>query len=890
MNGRIFWKFFISACVFAWSVYYLIPLRDTPFPEYLTAQVTAMPDQFAKLMDKANQQVEQARLLDIKMKADEAAAVTAGQTYLADPKDTAFVQGHRTLFLALKSIGEADKVDYSQFFPQLAVGDIKNIPRRNDVILSYLLRSSKGRLKYGLDLQGGVSLVFSVDAKSLPPGQQGVASMEKVIEIMQKRVNGLGVNDAVVRLLGTNQIEVDIPGVSAKDNPQVIDEIGKPAKLEFRMVSRTFNPATTPASQAPLGYEVLNYESENKQTGEKIETPFYVNVRPAALGNIIKNAYPRMDASGRLAIELTLTDDGAKVFENITKQIEDENNQPAYVNLPEEDPARYGKLAIVLDGQLYSAPQVKVAIPGGHAEISGDFSQREAIELANALNNPLEHALKIDEMDEVGPSLAADARDSSIKASVLGSALVIALMLVMYTIAGVLSIITLAMHMLVIIGIQSSIGVTLTLPGVAALVLTVGLAVDANILIYERMREELAAGKSLMNALEAGYSRALASIIDSNFTTLITAGILIWLGTGPIKGFGVILAIGLLSNLLCVLVFNQALLELVISKGWVKKLRFLRLIPQTSIPFYSYRIPAIVFSLLVIAVGLGSVYYRGNTALGVDFRGGEEISATFAQVIPIGDIEKTARGVGITEVVSNYETELGTGQQELKFQTEAGQGQKLFAELVKDYPQAKLKFLGTNLIGPEVSDNLKWNALLSLVLALLGVMVYVAFRFEVGYAVGAIVATLHDVLVTVGVFVLLGGQFSAPMVAAVLMIIGYSLNDKVIIFDRVREELKLNPHLKLMQVLDLAVNRTLARTTLTSLTTFLASTALFVFAAGVVSDFALVFMIGIVTATFSSIFIANPVFFWWHKGDRRHVEAHEFLPKYEWDPSTRANR
>jgi SecD/SecF fusion protein len=162
-------------------------------------------------------------------------------------------------------------------------------------------------------------------------------------------------------------------------------------------------------------------------------------------------------------------------------------------------------------------------------------------------------------------------------------------------------------------------------------------------------------------------------------------------------------------------------------------------------------------------------------------------------------------------------------------------------------------------------------------------MIYVAFRFEVGYAVGAITATLHDVLVTVGVFVLLGGQFSAPMVAAVLMIIGYSLNDTVIVFDRVREELKLNPQLKLVQVLDLAVNRTLARTTLTSLTTFLAATSLFIFGAGVVRDFALVFMIGILTGTASSIFIANPMFCWWHKGDRLHVESHEFLPKHEWE-------
>jgi SecD/SecF fusion protein len=193
-----------------------------------------------------------------------------------------------------------------------------------------------------------------------------------------------------------------------------------------------------------------------------------------------------------------------------------------------------------------------------------------------------------------------------------------------------------------------------------------------------------------------------------------------------------------------------------------------------------------------------------------------------------------------------------------------------------------------NLIGATVSQNLKWNALLAVGLSLLGVMIYVAFRFEVGYAVGAIVATLHDGIITVGVYVLLGGQFSSSMVAAVLMIIGYSLNDTVIVFDRVREELKLNPHLKLVQVLDLAVNKTFSRTTMTSLTVFLAAFSLFVFGAGVVHEFALVFMIGIATGTASSIFIANPVFCWWHKGDRNHVEARDFAPKYEWDSSSRS--
>jgi len=424
---------------------------------------------------------------------------------------------------------------------------------------------------------------------------------------------------------------------------------------------------------------------------------------------------------------------------------------------------------------------------------------------------------------------------------------------------------------------------------VAALVLTIGMAVDANILIYERMREEMARGKGLFNALEAGHDRALASILDSHVTSIITAVILMWLGTGPIKGFGVILAIGLASNLFCVLIFNHALLEIVTFKNVLTKLRFVRVIPETNLPFFSYRKISIGISIAIIVIGMLAIVVRGGNALGTDFRGGEEVSVHLDTAIPLQDIYDAAKDAGVTEVTPSYQTELGTGTQTLKIQTLADQSAKVVDQLAKKFPNdAKaLSEASKSAIGATVSQSLKWNALLAVILSLLGVMVYVAFRFEVGYAIGAVVATLHDVIITVGVYVLFGGQFTSPMVAAVLMIIGYSLNDTVIVFDRVREELKLNPTLKLVQVLDLAVNKTFARTTMTSLTVFLSALALFVFGAGVVHEFALVFMIGIATGTASSIFIANPVFYWWHKGDRKHVEEREFLPKYEWDSSNR---
>jgi SecD/SecF fusion protein len=745
--------------------------------------------------------------------------------------------------------------------------------------LTQLLKDSKGRIKYGLDLQGGLGFTLALDDASLVNSSSAVRqlSLQKAIEIINNRINGMGVSETVTRPIGDSEVEILMPGANSKDNPDAVGEITKPAKLEFHIANALPN-GVPPADQIPFGWQIMTEESENPDTGDLVEIPYAVQTVAVATGNIISRAVPVTDpTTGQYKVSVDFTSDGATLMGQLTAKLVNTENL----------------LGIVLDGKLNSAPQVR-AVFSSSCEVTGrgaGFTQKEAFDLANVLNNPLDKALKLEVMNEVGPTLATQARDSSIKAGLLGTLLVIVFMVGIYSLAGFLSVTTLILNVAMILGVQASLGATLTLPGVAALVLTIGMAVDANILIYERMREEMAHGKNLFSSLEAGHDRALASILDSHVTSIITAVILMWLGTGPIKGFGVILAIGLAANLFCVLVFNYALLELVMGKGWLtlSNLRFRRLIPEVNWPFYSYRKISIGCSIAIILIGLGAIAFRGASALGTDFRGGDEVSVHFAQQISQSDIDATAHALKLSEAESTYQTELGTGIQTLKIQTEAGQGKVLLAALAQKFPQAKLDVdnASVNLIGATVSDSLKWNALLAVALSLLGVMIYVAFRFEVGYAVGAIVATLHDVMITVGVYVLLGGQFTSPMVAAVLMIIGYSLNDTVIVFDRVREELKLNPHLKLVQVLDLAVNKTFARTTMTSMTTFLAACSLFVFGTGVVHEFALVFMIGIATGTASSIFIANPVFCWWHKGDRNHVEAREMAPKYEWDASSR---
>jgi SecD/SecF fusion protein len=475
-------------------------------------------------------------------------------------------------------------------------------------------------------------------------------------------------------------------------------------------------------------------------------------------------------------------------------------------------------------------------------------------------------------------------------------------MVVYYKAGGLVAVLSVGTNVLLVIACLAGIfQATFTLPGMAALVLTIGMAVDANILIFERIREELKAGKSTENALLGGYEKAFSTIIDANFTTLITASILIWLGTGPVKGFGITLAIGIVTSVFCALFISRLLLTVLVSSG-IKNLISLSTIaksdPRAEIDFHKYRKLAFLISWVVVAVGIASIYSNKDKILGIDFRGGEESIISFSEMVDAGDLENTfASTPEVGEVQHVYRSEVGSGEEasRLVLQTEVGKGREALSLLQAKFPSAELVEEGMSNIGASVSNQITSDAISSVLVALLGILLYVAIRFEMGYAIGAVVATVHDVLMTIGLFVLLGtlsggalcsGQFTAPMIASILMIVGYSINDTIVVFDRIREELELNPVTNLRKIILIAINRVLSRSIITSFTTLLAAISLWIFGAGIINDFAFVFVIGIITGTFSSIFIASPIFYFWHKGDRKHVEEGEILPKYEWQTST----
>jgi len=782
-------------------------------------------------------------------------------------------------------------------------------------VLKQLLVGSQGRLKLGLDLQGGVSFTLKVDPTGAESGEKGAGDKSSVsrsdmvnqaLQVMEQRVNQFGVAEPVLRPVGDLSLEIQLPGEDAANNPDVIDSLKKPAKLEFRQVHRTERPAETErehslrslpvdpmlgSASAISTYEVLTIRDTDSKTGEVRITRYYVRKAADATGKIIKAASGRSDDGISFYVDMKFTDEGSKKFGDLTAKIAEGNARSV------------GQLAIVLDGKLQSAPTVRDAIRGGGATITGSFSREEAVELANVLNNPLKFPLIIQDVTSVGPSLAKDAQGKSVVASLVAVGLVIFFMVGFYVWGGFIAILGMILNLLMILGAMAYFGATITLPGVAALVLTLGMAVDANILIFERVREEAALGKDRSVALREGYARATWTIIDANLTTLLTALILVFMGSGPIRGFGITLTIGIFTTVFTSLVTCRGLQELALSRGVMTRVFGLPVFrPTLDIPFLKFARIAFIASWLVIGLGLTQLAIKGKEAFGKDFRGGESTLVALAPgaAVDTGAIAKLAASIGLADTTVTVQTPVGGGEPTLRIETEltkdkskgefanvaaiVGAIKAKTPEILKDRSASVDKLmLSKEAIGGSVSSELRSNAVWSVILALLGIGLYVSLRFETGFGVAAMVATLHDVLLTIALFVAFGGQFNATLIAAILLIIGYSINDTIVVFDRIREELQANPGRELRDVIHFAINRTLSRTTLTAATVFLCAVALWAFGAGDVRLYGEIFIYGVLTGTFSSIFIASPVFYWWHKGDRKGVDAAELPRTYSWE-------
>lgn len=892
-----FWKIAVSLVALAVAWFEFHPIAPIPLDQFVPTQVIAQKPEFDKLHAEALERV----------KYNKDAAVAA------DKKSVSYFQ-------ALRDIGEgrgrAAPVDFRPFFfTEAQIVREPDQSKRNGIVLKQLLVSSQGRLKLGLDLQGGVSFTLKVDPTGAESGEKGVGDKSNVshadmvnqaLQVMEQRINQFGVAEPVLRPVGDLSLEVQLPGEDAANNPDVIDALKKPAKLEFRQVHRTERPTATDrehslrsmpvdpmlgAASAISTYEVLTLRDVESRSGEITINRYYVRKAADATGKIIKAASGRSDDGISFYVDMKFTDEGSKKFGDLTAKIAEGNSRSI------------GQLAIVLDGKLQSAPTVREAIRSTGATITGSFSREEAVELANVLNNPLEFPLITQDVTSVGPSLAKDAQGKSVVASLVAVGLVVFFMVGFYVWGGFIAILGMILNLVMILGALAYFGATITLPGVAALVLTLGMAVDANILIFERVREEAALGKDRSVALREGYARATWTIIDANLTTLLTALILVFMGSGPIRGFGITLTIGIFTTVFTSLVTCRGLQELAISRGVMTRVFGLPVFkPTLDIPFLNFARLSFIASWVIIALGLGELAYKGKEAFGKDFRGGESALVAIAPgaKVDTGKIAALASSIGLADTTVTVQTPVGGGEPTLRIETEltkdkskgefanvaaiVGAIQAKNPEILKDRAASVDKLmLSKEAIGGSVSSELRTNAIWSVVLALLGIGIYVSLRFEAGFGVAAMVATLHDVLMTIALFVFFGGQFNATLIAAILLIIGYSINDTIVVFDRIREELQSNPGRSLRDIIHFAINRTLSRTTLTSATVLLCAIALWAFGAGDVRLYGEIFIYGVLTGTFSSIFIASPVFYWWHKGERKGVDAAELPRTYSWE-------
>lgn len=879
MNGTNLFRLVLTVLVTLWAGTEIYPPTSTPFEDYIVRHVTARSPQ-----DGSTPLSREENLAEFQALIERASG-------LVKEAGGDATSPYATLFTALNKISGDEGIDLSQYFENIRLQEIRNLRKKNRILLNELLRRSKGQINLGLDLNGGVAITFEIDESGLSSDRFfRQRQLEDARRVILGRVDGLGVAEPVVRIKGDNLIEVQMPGINTENNPNIAETIGAPALLEFKLVHRTAVPR--PGVETPLGYEIRIQEIEDPETGEVIEDPVFVRTIPVMTGDIIAESRPQITQTGGYEVTMDFTNEGRRQFADVTGQIAAANTEFSI-----------GRLAIVLDGKLISSPTVRERINSDSARITGNFTQREAFELANALNNPLAVELRVAELYEVGPTLAKDARNASIRAAAFGALLVIIFMVAYYGLAGLISMLAVGLNLVLVIGALASFDATITLPGVAALVLTIGMAVDASILIFERIREELLEGKTLQHALLAGFDKAFSTIVDANATTLITALILVWLGTGPVRGFGVALSAGILATVFCSLVTLRVILETMVKGGLIRKPFRFQFFKNTQFEFLNHAKRAFIISWAVVALGIVSFALHIQSAFGIDFTGGDEVRVAFETPISAAEVQRaaaaasfrTADGDSIPfgEVNVFFQTPLGAERSIMVLQTSPERGEQLFAALQQAYPDAGLVNIGFTQIGSVVGAEVTRSAIISILAALLGILLYIALRFEFGYGLGAVVATIHDILMTVGIFVVLGeifgigsGQFTAPMIAAILMTVGYSINDTIVVFDRVREELELNPGMSLRKVVHKSINRVLSRTVLTSITTLFASATLFLFGAGVIKDFALVFLLGVITGTFSSIFIASPVFYWYHKGDRKSVEKGEILPSYDWTSVT----
>ncbi|HEY0368202.1 MAG TPA: protein translocase subunit SecD, partial [Chthoniobacterales bacterium] len=700
------------------------------------------------------------------------------------------------------------------------------------------------KIRLGLDIQGGTSfLIRLVGAdKEVTKGM-----LDQAVEVIRKRVDYFGGGEPIISPVGNDRILVQIPGLDTAKIQEARDQLSRVAKLEFALVNpqndQLISQINAGQGIIPPDYRIVSYSFEGRD-GKKAEEKLLVHRRPDLTGDHVTHAFAGYQNDWQVNLEFD--SEGAKKFDQLAAD------------------HFHDRFAIMLDGVVQSAPTINAKYFGGHAQISGGrMGEKEARNLASVLENPLQTPVSIEEERSVSPTLGLDSIRSSIIAGLVGLGITLLGVAVYYRFAGLVANFALLINIILLIGVLTMFNFVLTLPGIAGIILTVGIAVDASVLIYERLREEMGSGKSLRGALQAAYEKAFSSIFDANVTTLITAAILFWMASGPVKGFAISLTLGILASLFTALIFGRAVLSWFIDTGRVKKITMLHLIPAQHINFLGKGPIAVGCSVALIIAGAISFGVRGERNFGVDFKGGDLLTMSTTQPVSVHDVRAALKPLNLEDASIQESQQMG--KEYITIRGPINSSDAVEKQLAQAMPQAGFKTEQADRVGALVGGELAKSSLLALGIGILGILLYVTLRFELSFAVGAIVALLHDVLITVGVFSLLHRELTLTMVGAVLTIAGYSINDTIVVYDRIREGLASGRKGSIEQIMNESINQTLSRTLLTSGVTMIPILCLFLFGGSVLRDFALAIIIGVVVGTYSSIFVASPIVLWWTK-------------------------
>lgn len=693
----------------------------------------------------------------------------------------------------------------------------------------------KDKVQLGLDIKGGVYAVLEADTGKLS-GDKLQETMEQTKEVINERVNQMGLKEPTVTVEGMNRIRVELPG--AEDSQEAIDTIGQTAQLEFRLANKSLI-----------------------MTGD--------NVKDAGIDKDSKN--------GRYKVTLQFTSEGAKKFEQATRDAISGMVKSAYGNEKDSDKAEVKDNAIVilLDNKIKSAPTVEKIISGDSCEITsaGGFSQKEASKLSALIRGgALPVDLKVISSSTQSATIGMDALEKSVTAGLIGLLIVLIIMVAGYRMMGVAADIALLFYVVILVAIMAMMGSVLTLPGIAGIILSVGMAVDANVVIFSRIREEIIAGKAIPAATRIGSKRAMTTVIDSQVTTLIAAVVLYQMGTSSVKGFAWTLMIGIIVSIFTAVVVTNFYLGLLSTNSkFAKPGNFgIRAHGTTTFNlkkqfhFLKYRKKTYIIPVIIILIGVGFFAFRGLN-FGIDFTGGSMIQIDMGKVVDAEKVSDAVEHSGVDMSKGSVVLSGDKNNQVIIRTTDAldiNKTNELVNTVGKELNAKNIKFLANDLFGGSVGKELRNNAIKAILIAAMCMLVYIRMRFsEWRFGLAAIIALCHDILILITFYLVFNVTVNNPFIAAVLTVVGYSINDTIVIFDRIRENAKYMRKMDRIDMIDVSINQTLGRSVMTSVTTLVVMIPLLIMGGNTIREFTLPLMVGVLVGCLSSIFIASPVYY-----------------------------